>query len=674
MSRRRVLSRHLPALIVSAAAAGLSSAQPVEADNRDGFELRTRREMTAGSSSGGGSGGVVSSELVQRFEPRTGPDGEAGLAVTPLRAAVGVGGAGVRTLTFPDTPPRALPPAGAQLPAGATVEPIETPADVDLDSGDANATLENEEADEGSADNAGTAVRVTASPAAFGAVGATGEPVQIDVFAPPATPGSAGAEIGGGNDTAAVTTFRSAPMRFTTADGDTVVMRVEGFTATDTARGRPAASGTRAVGQAVTAAGELVPFAFQQSVSNPSAPGLADPSVAALRAGFAQPLTGVAAAGAGADAPPAWLSQAAAVADGVSAAARAVGAGVASTPNNDTGNPGPAAASEAAALANARAAAALADAATVAAVGADPGGVPPAGPAGDTPGDPFTVLTAAAAAAFAPDATGPDTPGGVNPPAGPEVSPVGVAGVGPRPAPAGSARFNDPIARALGSGPAAGGDPAAVTALGQAVAFFGRATGERLPTLSSQVVINDAGSRAAVANATQTQLAAGGSLVSAPLVAPPGQLVSGGLVPVTIPQGNFTFSIYDSGGIDNEDVLSLFASDVNGPAVVTAAGPDPVNGGVNGVEVTLFFLTDGQGTTFNEVSNPSVPNNQFTTTLQPGPARVGFSAISSTFGPNTAAIEITSPVTSGPTSQSFSLPQFPPAGGIGAVLDITVAP
>ncbi|MEM9883971.1 MAG: hypothetical protein AAF800_13750 [Planctomycetota bacterium] len=673
MSRRRVLSRPLPALIVSAAAAGLSSAQPAEADNRDGFELRTRREMTAGSSSGGGSGGVVSSELVQRFEPRTGPDGEAGLAVTPLRAAVGVGGAGVRTLTFPDTPPRALPPAETALPAGATVEPIETPADADRDRGDANATLENEEADEGSADNAGTAVRVTASPAALGAPGATGEPVQIDVLPQPVTPGGAGAEIGGGNDTAAVTTFRSAPMRFTTADGDTVVMRVEGFTATDTARGRPAASGTRAVGQAVTATGELVPFAFQQSVSNPSAPGLADPSVAALRAGFAQPLTGVAAAGAGADAPPAWLSQAAAVADGVSAAARAVGAGVASTPNNDAGNPGPAAAPEAA-LANARAAAALADAATVAAVGADPGGVPPAGPAGDNPGDPFTALTAAVAAAYAPDATGPDAPGGVNAPTGSDASPAGVAAAGPRPAPAGSARFNDPIARALGRGPAAGGDPAATTALGQAAAVFGRATGDRLPTLSSQVVINDAGSRAAVANATQTQLAADGSLVSAPLVAPPGQLISGGLVPITIPQGNFTFSIYDNGGIDNEDVLSLFASDVNGPAVVTAAGPDPVNGGVNGVEVTLFFLTDGQGTTFNETTNPSVANNQFTTTLQPGPAQVGFSAISSQFGPNTAAIEITSPVTSGPTSQSFSLPQNPPAGGIGAVLDITVAP
>lgn len=593
------------------------SQTPENADTVREYQVVSTRAMAAGQ---GANAAQISTQLVQDVSQTTAADGSAQLTVTPTQATVGVSGAGTSEVPLDDAPSTTVSSndvAAAAPPSAVTV--------VDNDAQDA------------------TSLRVESDLPAPAGSGVNGGPVTVNTNSTTATRN--------GEPVAAVTTYASEPISFTTANGDTVVMRTEGFSATDPATGQPIASGSRSIGQTVTAAGDLVPFAMQSSsaagpgsgsgAGNPggnAAAGLG--AVAGLLADYSGPLASRPASSDG-PAPPAWLGAVAGVAGGVDAlasSASAPGGSDGGSGNNGSGGGVWAALGQA----NGAAADALVGPAAAAAGGSYAG---LGGGAGDGSGGASDeALAAAAQGAFGgADAGNGEGGSGVTVSSG-----VGASGTQP----AGGSGFGggDPIAMALGSGGSA--DTAAFG--GGAIYGNSPGGGAGLPDLSSQVVVSD---QSVARNAVANLAVAPGSGPSL-FALPPS---TGGLSSINVPNALLTFSVFDNGGIDNEDVVNITATDVNGLATVSPSGSN----------VTLLFLTNGQGTTFNASTNPAVGSNQFSVSLSPGTAQLNFEAVSSVFGGNTGQVEITSPVLSGPSTQIFDLPQ---AGGDFARLNIQVAP
>lgn len=582
------------------------------------YQVVSSRQMAAGQ---GATASQITSTLTQDVTQTTTPEGNVQLEVTPTSATVGVSGAGTSDVPLDDAPATAVSAgdvAAAAPPNAVTV-------------------LDNEDADDGT-----TSLRVESDLPAPAGSGVSGGPVTVNTNSTTA--------MRNGEPVAAVTTYASEPISFTTAAGDTVVMRTEGFSATDPATGQPIASGSRAIGQTVTAAGDLVPFAMQSSSAAGSGNGSGDSgavgsdaaglgAVAGLLADYSTPLSGAPASGEGA-APPSWLGAVAGVASGVEALASS-----ASAPGTSPGTSSNLGGSAAAALsqANSAAADALVGPAVVAAGGSYDGLGGDGNGAGDGSGSASALAAASQSAFGGVDAGNGQGGSGVTVSSGPGASVAATTGGSGF----GVASGGDPIAMALGSGGSA--DTAAFG--GAAIYGSGPGGGAGLPDLGSQVVVSDQG---VVRNAVANLAVAGDSLFSLPAS-------TGGFTSISVPNQLLTFSIYDNGGVDNEDVVNITFTNNGTPTAVSPSGNN----------VTLFFLTNGQGTTFNASTNPAVASNQFSVSVTPGTAQLNFEAVSSAVGNNGGAVQITSPVLSGPSSQVFDLPQ---AGGDFATLNIQVTP
>ncbi len=102
---------------------------------------------------------------------------------------------------------------------------------------------------------------------------------------------------------------------------------------------------------------------------------------------------------------------------------------------------------------------------------------------------------------------------------------------------------------------------------------------------------------------------------------------SGGFSSITVPNGLFTFSVFDSGG--------------------------------DGSGTTLFFLSDGRRTIFDANTNPAVSANRFSATISPGTAILSLESVSSINAGNTGAFAVTSTVITGTADQAFRLRQTP---------------
>lgn len=493
--------------------------------------------------------------------------------------------------------------------------------------------------------------------------------------------------------------YRAAPLSFTTPEGDTVLLRAGGYTALDPSGAVVLASGQNAAGQVVTAAGDLLPYATRQSSRAGAADGGADPLIPAARAALnallpaAAPLTSpdysVPRAG-GADVnaaatPPAWAGAVTTVAAGLDALATAAGGAFGEAPD-------PFAAARAA---SGFAAAATGDRVNALAVngaagdkGSDnptaayrglaqrtgggagtglladnPGGtVRPAG--GDGAASPAAAALAAAlpsgpdASTSAASAQNPLAPAPAENPLAPSGSPAGpgsnratAGATPPAPGAAGLAALDAPraprdgasgpdaVRSALGGGAGFGGSVA--TALGGGAVYgINPATGAAgaLPSLATQVVVNDAGQqRSDVAN-----LAFGGGAL-APFVPSVGSS-TGGFVDISIPGGApFNFYVYDSGSAEDNDRVDLAFRD----ARPGTQGDD---------NVLLLFLADPSSGVrrAGSTGNPD-PSNVFSASVIPGPAELSLQALTSDGGPTTGTIVVTSTVNSGPTSQVFNL-------------------
>jgi len=609
----------LSACIVATGVAGVMPAGAQDSTPSDAatnvreYQVVSSRQMAAGQ---GASAAQITSEIVQDVAQTTTPDGSVAVTTTPTRATVGVSGAGTADVPLDNA-------------ASATV----SSADLDAAAPPSAVTVVDDDSD----DDASTSLRVESDLPVPAGSGVSGGPVTVNTNTTTATPN--------GEPVAAVTTYASEPISFTTAAGDTVVMRTEGFSATDPAIGQPIASGSRAIGQTLTASGDLVPFAMQSSsLASVSAGDSAGNGVAGLGAvagllsDYSGPLSSGPASGDGA-APPAWLSAVAGVMGGVDALAAS-----ASAPGT-AGDGGPGGNAWAAlGQANNSAADAVVGPAVAAAggsyAGLGSGNGNDAGDGSGAAGSNAGALANAARGAFGGADAGNDGGGrGVTVSSSTGASAIAAAsdfgGAG------------DPIAMALGNGGSA--DTAAFG--GAAIYGSGPSGGGGLPDLGAQVIVSDPSvARNAIANL---------AVASATLFALPPS--SGGFTTISVPNQLFTFSVFDSGGIDNEDVINI--TFINNGASV------PVS--PSGSNVTLFFLTNGQGTTFDAVGNPAVASNEFTVPISPGSAQLNFEAVSSAIGPNTGAVEITSPVLVGENSQVFELPQ---AGGDFARLSIEVQP
>ena len=446
--------------------------------------------------------------------------------------------------------------------------------------------------------------------------------------------------------------YEAAPLSFTTPQGDTVLLRAGGYTAIDPTGAVVLASGQTAAGQVVTASGELLPFLIQQSSRAGAAGGGADPLSPAARAALkallpaAAPLTSPdfsvpPAAGANtADAtPPAWVNAVTTVAAGLDALATAAGAAFGD-------NPDPFAAARAA---SGFAAAATGNRINALAVNGAAGGGANTGLLAERPGGAVQPTAgnggASPAAATLAAALAAGGGSGTRPAASPTAAAAGLAAFDAPRAPRGGASGGDALRSALGGTPAGG---SLATALGGGAVYgINPVTGAAgdLPNLTQQVFVDDAGQqRSAVAELF--------AIVSpfTPLTPPPS---SNGLTSVTLSQGLFAFSVFDSGGQDNEDVQNITLTN-NGVAVPLVA-----NGGGDGQGTTLFFLTGGQGSTFDADTNPAVAENQFSANLDPGTAVLSFEGVSSLGGNNTGAVAITSPVGTGVPEQEFELRQTP---------------
>ncbi len=617
-----MMNNFLTTFLVIGSMVGVSPAWGQASDAGDAvreYQVISSRQMAAGQ---GANASQITSTLSQDVTQTTTANGGVQLAVTPTSATVGVSGAGTSDVPLDDAPT-------------TTVSADDVAADAPPH---AVTAVDNPDAD----DNA-TSLRVESDLPAPAGSGVSGGPVTVNTNSTTA--------MRNGQSVAAVTTYASEPISFTTAAGDTVVMRTEGFSATDPATGQPIASGSRAIGQTVTAAGDLVPFAMQSASAAGSglgsggsggidagAAGLG--AVARLLADYSTPLSSAPASGDGA-APPSWLGAVAGVAAGVDALAS-------STPAPGSSSTSGGGAAAALSQANGAAADALVGPAVAAAGGSYAGLGGKGNGAGDGSGSTAALAAASQVAFGGADAGLGEGAAGVTVSSGPGASvAANTGGNGLGGTSGGFSGGGDPIAMALGSGDSA--DSAAFG--GGAIYGSGPGGGAGLPDLGTQVVLSDQG---VVRNAVANLAVAGNSLFALPAS-------TGGFTSISVPNQLLTFSIYDNGGVDNEDVINITFTNNGNPVAVSPSGNN----------VTLFFLTNGQGTTFNASTNPSVAGNQFSVGVTPGTAQLRFEAVSSVVANNGGAVQITSPVTSGPSSQSFDLPQ---AGGDFATLNIQVTP
>ena len=128
---------------------------------------------------------------------------------------------------------------------------------------------------------------------------------------------------------------------------------------------------------------------------------------------------------------------------------------------------------------------------------------------------------------------------------------------------------------------------------------------------------------------------------------------SGGFSSITVPNGLFTFSVFDSGGVDNEDVQNITLTNNGDPVALTS------DAGGDGSGTTLFFLSDGRRTIFDANTNPAVSANRFSATISPGTAILSLESVSSINAGNTGAFAVTSTVITGTADQAFRLRQTP---------------
>gem|GEM_PF-4692714 len=204
-----------------------------------------------------------------------------------------------------------------------------------------NARADNDTAEHG--DNLGdndtrsAAARSVSVPLASLDAGLTGlGNADLDIVSTPV--------IVNGQTVAHLQQYSAAPLSFTTAQGDTVLLSAGGYVALDPSGAVVLASGQSTAGQVVTADGSLQPFATQQSSRASAAGGGPDPLSPAARAalnallpnpapltdaGFAQATASNNAAGApdGSNpvAAPAWAGAVTTVAAGIDALAGASG-------------------------------------------------------------------------------------------------------------------------------------------------------------------------------------------------------------------------------------------------------------------------------------------------------------------------------------------------------------